>query len=90
MSHALSAAVRDQAIREAAAAYGVCARDILSPSRIHRIAHARQDAMVRLRAITDPDGKPRYSLPVIGRAFDRDHTTVVHAIRAIRKRSGAR
>ena len=46
------------------------------------IAHARQDAMRRIREALG------YSYPRIGRFFGRDHTTVVHGVRASAARAG--
>jgi chromosomal replication initiation ATPase DnaA len=43
--------------------------------------HCRQEAMAAMYATQ------RYSLPRIGRFFDRDHTTVLHAVRAVERRA---
>lgn len=48
--------------------------DILGRSRTKKIAQARGEVMNELRDLG-------YSLPVIGDALDRDHTTVLHWIR---------
>jgi|SRR6056297_595955 len=45
-------------------------------SRAKEIARARQLAMRRLY-----DEGPEWSMPRVGRVFDRDHTTVLHALR---------
>lgn len=50
--------------------------------RTHSISHARQDCMRMIRDHTS------LSLPQIGRIFNRDHTTVLHGIRASEKRAG--
>lgn len=57
--------------------YGVGREELLSPRRSPRIAHARQLAMYLARELTG------LSLSEIARAFDRNHTTVLHAIRAV-------
>lgn len=49
-------------------------RDIMGRSRRKDIAYARGEVMLTLKAMG-------YSLPVIGRALDRDPTTVFHWIR---------
>ena len=59
---------------------GVAAREILSPMRNRPIAWSRQEAQYILREVS---GK---SLPEIGRAFDRDHTTVIHSLDAVSHR----
>lgn len=68
-------------VRQVADETGVPVADILGPSRIADISSARHTAMARARAIERPDGSPRYSLPMIGRVFNRDHTTVLYAVR---------
>lgn len=53
-----------------------------SPRRTAELARPRQIAMVLARELL-----PRKSLPDIGRAFgNRDHTTVMHAVRAVARR----
>jgi len=52
---------------------------ILSPSRSQHIAHARKLAM-------HTAAEMRVSLADIGRAMDRDHTTVIAAVRCIKAR----
>lgn len=52
----------------------VCLRDLLSRRRSRSLALPRHLAIWLARHITP------CSLPEIGRAFDRDHTTVMHAI----------
>lgn len=54
---------------------------ILSRRRPYEWAHPRQMAMAIGRELTT------LSLPQIGKYFDRDHTTVLHAIRAVRRRA---
>jgi chromosomal replication initiator protein len=52
----------------------------MSPRRSPRVAHARQLAMYLARELTP------LSLTEIARGFDRDHTTVLHAIRSVSNR----
>ena len=54
---------------------GLTKEELLSPRRSVRIARARQLAMYLARELTG------LSLTEIARGFDRDHTTVMHAIR---------
>ncbi len=56
---------------------GVPRAELLSPRRTPRIARARQLAMYLSRDLTE------LSLAQIAREFDRDHSTVMHAIRAV-------
>ena len=56
--------------------YGVTVGEMLSPTRSQPIALARQVAMRLLRELTD------LSYPQIAARFDRDHSTVMHAVRA--------
>lgn len=66
----------DRIVANAADLYGVAVADILSPSRDRRVTNARQAACWLLRG-------HGMSLPAIGRALDRDHTTVLYAVRRI-------
>lgn len=54
---------------------------LLSPDRRRFVVYARWDCMARLRAVQHA-GKPRYSLPAIGRMLGgRDHTTILYGLR---------
>lgn len=63
-----------------AAYYGFQVRYMKSAQRGFDVSHPRQVAMFLASELT-----PK-SLPDIGRCFSRDHTTVLHAIRAVRRR----
>jgi len=52
--------------------------ELRGPAKTRSLAQARQIAMYLCRELTD------LSLPKIGQAFDRDHTTVMYAERKIR------
>jgi chromosomal replication initiator protein len=61
--------------------FGVSEQELLSSTRVVRVAQPRQLAMYLARELTSE------SLPAIGRRFGgRDHTTVLHAWRRIEKR----
>ncbi|TCP96584.1 chromosomal replication initiator protein DnaA [Cricetibacter osteomyelitidis] len=61
--------------------YRIKVSDLKSKVRTKQIAHPRQLAMALAKELTNR------SLPEIGKAFgDRDHTTVLHACRAVDKR----
>ena len=60
---------------------GVDIEDMLSPKRTAMVAHARQEAMALLSELL------KWSLPQIGEAFNRDHTTILHGLRAVQKRT---
>ncbi|WP_158255348.1 helix-turn-helix domain-containing protein [Rhodoblastus acidophilus] len=60
---------------------GVSVADILGKGRRAPIAAARQEAMWTVRTITN------WSLSRIGGRFNRDHTTVLHAIRQVEARA---
>lgn len=57
--------------------FGIRQRDIMSERRQQDIVRARHAAMYAMRELTG------YSLPQIGRAFKRDHTTIIHACRRV-------
>lgn len=66
---------------EVASRSGVTVEELVSQSRLRRIAWPRQEAMYVVRALG------RFSLPQIGRFFGgRDHTTVLAAINAYEER----
>lgn len=68
----------DQIIRKVADHYTLRMTDILGPRRARSIARPRQVAMYLAKSLTTK------SLPEIGRRFgNRDHTTVIHAVRKI-------
>lgn len=60
--------------------YGVRWFDFMSDRRDLATAHPRQVAMYLCRELT------RHSLPRIAERFRRDHTTVLHAVRAVKRR----
>ncbi|MDX6584087.1 MAG: chromosomal replication initiator protein [Solirubrobacterales bacterium] len=69
------------AIQDAVCAVtGVTREELLSSRRTPRVAHARQLAMYLARELTP------LTLAEIARSFDRDHTTVLHAIRTVADR----
>jgi len=69
------------AIQDAVCAVnGLTREELLSPRRSARVAHSRQLAMYLARELTP------LSLTEIARGFDRDHTTVLHAIRSVSAR----
>lgn len=59
---------------------GVSREELLSARRTPRVARARQLAMYLCRELTP------LSLAQIAREFDRDHSTVLHAVRSIESR----
>ncbi len=65
--------------------FGVTIEDLCGPGKTKHLAQARQIAMYLCRELTD------LSLPRIGQTFGgRDHTTVMHADRNIRKEMAER
>lgn len=57
--------------------HGLTLDELLSAKRAVRVTRARQQAMFLARELTT------LSLAEIARGFDRDHTTVIHAVRAV-------
>jgi len=74
--------------REMAVKHGLEPRVILGRDRDNTTVMARQELAWRLSRIVGADGRRRFSLPQIGRYLDRDHSTILHAIRAHEKRMG--
>ena len=60
---------------------GVSQQAMLSTSRAAEVSRARQMAMYLSRELTD------LSLAEIARQFDRDHTTILHAVRVVSARA---
>lgn len=67
----------DGIISHIAKKYGVAVDDILGRQRTKAIARARNIAIYSIRRVTG------LSQPMIGKKFDRDHTTILSAINSI-------
>ena len=59
--------------------FGITVEDLMSQKRTKEISYARQLAMYICRTLLD------LSLPKVGKSFDRDHSTALHAINKIEK-----
>ena len=59
--------------------YRLSCEEMLSTRRARAVARPRQVAMYLAKALTTR------SLPEIGRRFERDHTTVLHAVRTVER-----
>lgn len=66
-------------VKRVAAAFGVAEKELLGASRLRGVLRPRQVAMYLVRELTG------LSLPRIGAAFARDHTTVLHACRKVQE-----
>ena len=75
-------------VAEVSASTSVSSEDILGQCRDFRYVRARQEVAWRLRQALDHHGKPRFSMPQIGAWMNRDHTTILHAVRAHQARTG--
>lgn len=64
-------------VERVAAAFGVSEKELLGASRLRGVLKPRQVAMYLARELTG------LSLPRLGAAFGRDHTTVLHACRKV-------
>ena len=69
----------DEIIEDTAKFFGLDPKDIKGSSRTKEINQARQISMYLIRHITS------LSLKEIGQIFDRDHTTVMHALDKVAK-----
>lgn len=75
----------EKMIREYGKKVGIRYAEIVGKSRCQQVVRARQLLMWEIRKAF-----PHYSLPQIGRLFGgRDHTTVLHALRAVDARKAA-
>jgi chromosomal replication initiator protein len=64
-------------IKRVCAAFGVTRKELIGSSRLRRVLVPRQVAMALAREVGGQ------SLPRIAMAFDRDHSTVLHACRKV-------
>ena len=64
-------------VSETCQQFGTTMKEMISERRARQILLARQVAMWKCRTRTD------HSTPRIGRFFNRDHTTILHAVRKI-------
>jgi len=75
-------------VARVAAAHRMPVADLMGRSKLRCYVLPRHEAMWRMRQVMRSDGvTPRYSLPQIGRFFDRDHTTVIAACNRHLKRT---
>jgi len=75
-------------IREVAEAHGLTPSDIIGRERTRPYSRARHEAMWRLYQVRLVDGRRRYSFPMLGRIFGRDHTVCLHGVRRHEARMG--
>lgn len=68
-------------VREVAERHGLRPHDLTGPHRWKSYVAARFEAIWLIYQERWPDGRRVYSLPQIGRHFNRDHTSVLNAIR---------
>ena len=67
----------DEIQRKVAEHFNISVKEMHSSRRARNVARPRQIAMYLAKQLTSR------SLPEIGRKFDRDHTTVMHAVRKV-------
>ncbi|MFV0626000.1 MAG: chromosomal replication initiator protein DnaA [Alphaproteobacteria bacterium] len=67
----------DEIQRKVAEHFNISVKEMQSARRARNVARPRQIAMYLAKQLTSR------SLPEIGRKFDRDHTTVMHAVRKV-------
>ena len=63
-------------IRDVARKHGISVETIKSSTRTKHIVEARHEAMALVYTL-----RPDLSLPQIGKIFERDHTTILYAVR---------
>jgi chromosomal replication initiator protein len=67
----------DEIQKKVAEYFNISVKELQSSRRARTVARPRQIAMYLAKQLTSR------SLPEIGRKFDRDHTTVMHAVRKV-------
>ncbi|MDI9407797.1 MAG: helix-turn-helix domain-containing protein [Candidatus Pacebacteria bacterium] len=81
LASVLSAAKMSEIAARVALTRDMTVVELRGPSQLAHISRPRQEAMLIMH-------EAGYSMPRIGRFFHRDHTTVLHGIRAAKARSG--
>lgn len=71
-------------VAEAADEHGICPSEIAGRKRFKFIVDARREAIYRVKAV-----KPLMSCIILGRWFNRDHTSVTHLIASYSESTGA-
>lgn len=79
LASVLSASKMSEIAARVALIHDLTVVELRSPVRTINISHPRQEAMLIMH-------EAGYSMPRIGRFFRRDHTTVLHGIRAAKAR----
>lgn len=69
--------------------WGVSVLQIRGNSRLQNVTRARQEFMYLARQVKTQSGEFRYSTPLIGKFIGRDHTTVLHGVKAHQSRLAA-
>lgn len=72
-------------IADVAEYYHLATAELIAPGHARREVRPRQIAMWLCRRLAAVNGAPP-SYPEIGRAFGRDHTTAIHAVRNVQAR----
>lgn len=72
----------DEIVIAAALRHRISVKELRGRSRVRHIAHVRQAVFLEAYSERRSNGCKAYSLPMIGRYFGRDHTTILHGIRA--------
>lgn len=75
-----------QIIDDVAHQHKLMPEQLVGPELRREIAHPRQMAIWLCRQEVKWDGSPCWSYPQIGRRFNRDHTTAIHACRQYERR----
>jgi chromosomal replication initiator protein len=70
-------------MRQVSEKHGVTSKDLIGPSRVQQVVHARYEAMYRVRR------ELVLSFERVGQFFGgRDHTTVLYGVREHARRNG--
>lgn len=77
----LTQEIRDEVLAQVHRDTGVPPRLVLSRDKRRPIYRARAEALWRLRDMKRADGAPKYSFPVLGRAFGIHHTAAMDAVK---------
>lgn len=82
MTLKLPASLVDQVVTAVSKSTGIPCEAIMSRRLTRPVLYARQHAMHTLRSLKQPNGKPRFGLEQIARAFNCDRATARYGVQA--------
>lgn len=73
----------EEIISQYAEKYGFTVEQIKGRQRPQDLVAVRRMIVCAIRSIKKENGKPKYTLPEIGKLMDRDHTSILHLLQTV-------